>query len=51
MNDLLCWFGSLLCKVGWHRWEWYLPNDERTIIGTQWCTRCEKVVRGVRVKT
>ena len=41
---------SLLCKIGLHKWEWYLPNDKGTIIGTQWCPKCKKVVRGVRVK-
>jgi hypothetical protein len=31
-----------------HRWVWYLPNTESTIIGTQWCPHCAKL-RGVRL--
>lgn len=39
---------KILCWLGWHKWEWYIPNDEGTIIGTQICRRCIKF-RGKRV--
>lgn len=38
-----------LCLFLSHRWRWYVPNCEHTIIGTQYCTRCG-AMRGVRVK-
>lgn len=41
MKWLCVWFDL-------HKWEWYLPNDKGTIIGTQICRRCNKL-RGVRV--
>jgi len=38
---IFCWFGI-------HKWEWYLPNNEGTIIGTQICKRCP-TLRGKKV--
>jgi len=35
-----------ICFFIGHRWEWYLPNYEGTIIGTQICKRCNEM-RGV----
>lgn len=39
----------ILCWLGWHKWEWYIPNCENTVIGTQICKRCV-TIRGKRVK-
>ena len=38
-----------MCRIGRHAWEWYLPNGTGTIVGTQWCQRCQ-ALRGVFVK-
>jgi len=41
---------KLLCVLFGHKWDWMLPNSPGTVIGTQWCTRCKGVVRGVKVE-
>lgn len=41
-------FKKILCALFGHRWRWYLPNYESTVVGTQYCTRCLQM-RGVLV--
>jgi hypothetical protein len=47
---MLTIYKRIACKILGHKWDWYIPNREHTIIGTQWCVRCNSVLRGVVVK-
>ncbi len=43
----MCKQNNIVCKILGHKWDWYLPCTQNTIVGTQWYIRCKRVFRGI----